>query len=83
MYQTPPLYFAIHVAGGILAYFFTFLIPLFLLYQFGQWFFNVRFFFFSMEIKTGNSLLYTLYKIGQFLGGYLLASGASPILAVL
>ena len=73
MYQTPPLYIMIHIAGGAIAYFFTFIIPLFLLYQFGQWFFDIRFFFFSMEIKRGNSLYYTLYKIAQFCVGYLLS----------
>ena len=74
MYQTPPLYMAIHVAGGALAYFYPILLILFLGYQLLQLSLNVRFFVFTMEIREGNSILYTLYKIAQFFVGYGLAA---------
>ena len=70
MHQTPPLYMAIHVISGALAYFFQPLVLLFVLYQLAQLAFNFRFFFFTMEIKSGNSILYTLYKLAQFFLGY-------------
>lgn len=74
MYQTPPLYMAIHVAGGVVAYFYPILLILFLAYQLLQLSLNIRFFVFTMEIHEGNSILYTLYKIAQFLVGYGLAA---------
>ena len=74
MYQTPPLYMAIHVAGGAVAYFYPILLILFLVYQVLQLSLNIRFFVFTMEIHEGNSILYTLYKTAQFFVGYGLAS---------
>ena len=74
MYQTPPLYMLTHVAGGALAYFYPILLILFLAYQLLQLSLNVRFFVFTMEIREGNSILYTLYKIAQFFVGYGLAA---------
>ena len=83
MYQTPPLYIVSHVLLGIAAYFIPVLLPLFLVYQAGQWLLNIRFFVVTMEIKTGNSVLYTLYKIAQFLAGYVIAcvvsKGSQPM----
>lgn len=77
MYQTPPLYMAIHVAGGAVAYFYPILLILFLAYQLLQLSLNIRFFVFTMEIHEGNSILYTLYKMAQFFVGYGLAYAAS------
>jgi hypothetical protein len=74
MYQTPPLYMLTHVAGGALAYFYPILLILFLAYQLLQLSLNVRFFVFTMEIREGNSILYTLYKSAQFFIGYGLAA---------
>jgi hypothetical protein len=74
MYQTPPLYMAIHIAGGVLAYFYPILLLLFVAYQMLQLSLNIRFFAFTMEIREGNSILYTLYKIAQFLLGYGIAA---------
>ena len=74
MYQTPPLYMAIHVAGGAVAYFYPILLILFLVYQLLQLSLNIRFFVFTMEIHEGNSILYTLYKTAQFFVGYGLAA---------
>ena len=74
MYQTPPLYMVIHLAGGAVSYFFPFLVILFVAYQLLQLILNIRFFFFTMEIHEGNSILYTLYKLAQFFVGYGLAA---------
>jgi len=76
MYQTPPLYMAIHVVGGAISYFYPILIGLFVVYQLLQLVLGVRFFVFTMEIRRGNSILYTLYKLAQFFVGYGLAYAA-------
>ena len=70
-FQTPPLYFIIHVVTGMISYFYPFIIILSLMYQFLQLALNGRFFLFEWKFKTGNSLGYTLYKISQYLIGYL------------
>jgi len=70
MYQTPPLYMALHVVGGAISYFYPALIALFVAYQLLQLILGVRFFVFTMEIRQGNSVLYTLYKLAQFLVGF-------------
>ena len=77
MYQTQPLYMAIHVAGGAISYFYPILITLFVAYQLLQLILGIRFFVFTMEIRQGNSILYTLYKLAQFFIGY----GAAAIAA--
>ncbi len=74
MYQTPPLYMAIHVIGGAISYFYPILIALFVAYQLLQLILGIRFFVFTMEIREGNSILYTLYKLAQFFVGYASAS---------
>ena len=81
MLETPPLYIGIHMIGGAVAYFYPFLIALFIIYQLLQLVLNIRFFVFTMEIKTGNSILYTLYKIAQFFVGYAAAAAAAATLA--
>ena len=77
MYETPPLYMVIHVISGAIGYFFSPLVILFILYQLAQLAFNFRFFFFTMEIKSGNSILYTLYKLAQFFAGYAAAAAVA------
>ena len=77
MYQTPPLYMATHVAGGAIAYFFSPLVILFILYQILQLVLGIRFFVFTMEIRQGNSILYTLYKLLQFFAGYAAAAAVA------
>jgi hypothetical protein len=64
---------AIHVAGGALSYFYPALIALFVAYQLLQLILGLRFFVFTMEIREGNSILYTLYKLAQFFVGYALS----------
>jgi len=77
MLETPPLYIAVHIVGGAVSYFYPILIALFIAYQLLQLAFNIRFFVFTMEIKSGNSILYTLYKISQFFVGYAAAAAAT------
>lgn len=69
-FQTPPLYFIIHVLLGMISYFYQDIIPIFLLYQFTQLALDGRFFLFQWEFKSGNSLTYTLYKLTQYMIGY-------------
>ena len=76
-FQTPPLYFLIHVLTGMISYFYPIIIILSLMYQFLQLALNGRFFLFEWEFKTGNSLAYTLYKISQYVLGYALVYGFS------
>ncbi len=45
-FQTPPLYFLIHVVTGMVSYFFPIIIILSLMYQFLQLALNGRFFLF-------------------------------------
>lgn len=68
--ETPPLYMAIHVISGMIAYYFPVLIVLMVGYQLLQLVLNCRFFLFSWEIKKGNSAPYTFYKILQYIVGY-------------
>jgi hypothetical protein len=77
MYQTPPLYMAIHVIGGAISYFYPILIALFVAYQLLQLILGIRFFVFTMEIRKGNSILYTLYKLAQFFVGIGIAIAAA------
>ena len=77
MLETPPLYICIHVVSGAIAYIYPFLVALFIIYQLIQLVFNSRFFVFTMQIKPGNSILYTLYKIAQFFVGYGLAAATA------
>jgi hypothetical protein len=69
-FQTPPLYFIIHILLGMISYFYPIIILLFLVYQFTQLALNGRFFLFEWEFKPGNSFAYTLYKIAQYTVGY-------------
>lgn len=76
-YETPPLYMAAHVIGGFISYYYPVLIALFVAYQLLQLILGIRFFVFMMEIREGNSILYTLYKLAQFFAGYLVAAAPS------
>ena len=69
-YETPPLYMAIHVISGMIAYFYPILIILMVAYQLVQLVLNCRFFLFSWKIEKGNSAPYTFYKIMQYVVGY-------------
>jgi len=69
-FETPPLYLAIHVISGMVAYFYPILLILIIAYQLLQWILDCRFFLFSWEIKKGNSFGYTMYKLMQYITGY-------------
>lgn len=80
MYETPPLYFVIHVLIGAISYFYPLLFLLFIGYQLLQLALGVRFFFFSWKIKKGNSPIYTYYKIMQTAVGFFLTHVLEPYL---
>lgn len=67
-----PIYVAIHVLSGVLAYFVPVIIPFIFLYHGIQYLMNVRFFGFQGEIRPGNSFEHTLLKLLEVLAGYLL-----------
>lgn len=72
MYETPPIYLVIHLLIGAASYFYPSLFLLFIGYQLLQLVLDIRFFLFSWEIKHGNSIAYTGYKILQGAAGYAL-----------
>jgi hypothetical protein len=74
-FETPPLYLAIHIILGMISYFYPILIILIIAYQLLQWILGYRFFLFSWQIKQGNSLDYTLYKLMQYAAGYFTVYG--------
>mgnify|MGYP006081793801 CR=1 FL=1 len=43
-----------------------------LVYQFGQYFFNIRIFLDLLEVKSGNSLAHTFNKLGDYIIGVLI-----------
>lgn len=69
----PPLYQLSHIVIGYASYHLKFLWPLILFYQLIQYVLGVRFFFFSSEIKKGNSLSHTVEKLLDYVVGYLIA----------
>lgn len=75
MFQTPLIYVIVHVILGFIAYHdkSTTILLLFLLWQYIQLTLQIRIFAFTWTIKKGNSFVYTMYKILQFMVGYLLA----------
>jgi len=73
MYETPPLYIILHIVLGFISYKYPLLLFAFVLYQFLQYALHVRFFGFTWEIQSGNSLDYTMYKLAQFGLGLVLA----------
>lgn len=73
MYRTEPIYWASHVVWGIVAYFYPILLVEIVVYQLTQWALNIRLFVFTWEVREGNSLKYTIYKLLQYLVGFLIA----------
>lgn len=60
-----------HFVLGGLAVYQSLITPVFLVYQFFQLTTNQRFFFFDeVKVRSGNSLAHTMYKIGEFIVGY-------------
>ena len=66
------LYSIAHFVFGVMNNFKPWIGPLFLLYQFGQLAFNVRFFIHDMSLRRGNNIIHTLRKISEFaIGSYI------------
>ena len=64
--STPWLYVFVHICiGAVSVYYPLVWIPV-IVYQFGQYVFNVRIFVFSLEICEGNTLFYTFCKLLQY-----------------
>lgn len=72
MYNTKIEYIITHILLGSIAYFYPLLWIGILSYQLLQLYLNVRFFPLQRKILQGNSLLYTIYKIFQYVLGFLL-----------
>lgn len=73
LYDRQPIYAVTHYLTGFLAFYYPIIGILALLYQFGQYAFNVRFFLFELKFKKGNSLAHTGLKLLEMLIGYILA----------
>jgi len=58
---------------GIIAYYYTAVGIIYLIYQFLQLYMDKRFFVFEWKIENGNTLFHTLIKIAEFLVGILSA----------
>lgn len=73
IWSRPPIYTLIHVATGIVGYFFPSILVASVLYHFLQYFLDVRFFVFAGTYEDGNSLEHTTLKLGEMMVGYGLA----------
>jgi hypothetical protein len=73
VFQRHPVYCLIHIALGIIGYFYPEVLYATLGYQIFQYVFNIRFFFFEGEIKSGNSLQHTAGKLTEVTFGYIIA----------
>lgn len=79
--KIPLLYSLSHYLLGFFAYYFRFILFIFIIYQLIQYIFNIRFFLLSKEclinikncVKKGNNLKHTLHKLGEFFIGYILS----------
>lgn len=72
IWSKPPIYTAIHVATGIIGYFFPILLVASVVYHFLQYVLDVRFFAFSGTYEEGNSLEHTFLKLAEIAVGYAL-----------
>ena len=64
------IYTLSHILLGFIAVWYPTLGLLFIAYQLLQYFLQIRFFLFSLEIKEGNSLYHTIRKISEIAVGY-------------
>ena len=78
--EIPIIYRLSHYVLGALSVKYSFIAIIFLLYQFSQWYLNLRFFLLNLDcynmkfdkcFKSGNSINHTLKKIGEFIAGYI------------
>ena len=74
MYKIHKLYIISHILTGVISYFYPVLWIGILTYQLSQLCMNKRFFLCNRQncIRDGNSIKHTLYKLSQYLLGYLL-----------
>jgi hypothetical protein len=77
VYEKPFYYALIHVVAGFLAFHYTWVGIVFVMYQLVQLFLNKRFFVFEGKIKDGNSATHTAFKLGEFSIGMLIAIACS------
>jgi len=79
--EIPPIYILSHYLLGAISAKYSIVAIIFLLYQFTQWYLNLRFFLLNIDcyrisfencFKKGNSISHTLKKICQFLIGYII-----------
>ncbi len=71
-WHKPPLYTASHIGFGVLSFFMPVLIPIFIVYQLIQYFYNVRFFIRERQIRDKNSIAHTSVKFAEFILGLLI-----------
>ena len=72
-YEKPIYYTLIHILIGAIAYYYSTIGIIYIIYQFGQLYFGKRIFAFQWKIENGNTLIHTLIKIGEFMIGWLVA----------
>jgi hypothetical protein len=69
-YDRPPIYAVSHVVFGFLGAFNIYILILVLLYQFGQYAWNVRVFPLEGRIEKGNTWQHTAVKLYEVLVGF-------------
>lgn len=72
VYYRPSVYAVSHVFFGFIAVWIPMIGFLSLMYQLGQYFYNVRVFPLERRIEKGNSLAHTAIKIGEMAVGFVL-----------
>ena len=65
----------IHILMGAVTYYYHVFAFIYLIYQFGQLYYNKRIFLFQWKIENGNTMVHTLIKIVEFITGYTMAYG--------
>lgn len=74
LYGRPRHYAVSHILIGLFAAWFPIIGLLALIYQLGQWYYNVRVFPVEGKIEPGNSGKHTALKIGEMGLGYFIGS---------
>jgi len=73
-FSRPPYYALLHILIGFVGAFYPAVLILALIYQFSQYFLNIRIFAFEMRVESSNSFEHTIVKIWEILLGFLLGS---------
>ena len=74
-YEKPIYYTIIHILIGAITYYYNIVGAIYIIYQFGQLYFNKRIFLFQWKIENGNTLIHTLIKIGECITGFMIVYG--------